>query len=135
MTCIQSCRLAFAGHTDAAKRISDAMILAWEADGWDSVGKWMSFRLDDGSTDHVLYPSKYDAVRHVSNEMLYAFLKTHPAGMGVCEAEIMLAFIRGAVEKGFRLADPDRRDGGHDIIPRIGTAEALDQLFNLRRGR
>jgi hypothetical protein len=120
------------GHTDAAKRVSDATMLAWVAHGWDSVGQWMAFALADGTTDHVVYPAKRDAVRHMPNEFNFMYAKLQPAGMPVCAAEIMLRFTRQAHDAGFRLADPDAKDGGKDLIPRIGTAEVNQQIRYLK---
>lgn len=121
------------GHSDAAKRISDAATLAWTFHGWDgTVGRWMAFKLEDGSTDHTIYDTKRDAVRHVSNELNYAFFKLHPMGMSVCEAEIMLEFTRSAVKAGFRLADPDHANGGVDVIPRMPTEKIGNQIAVLK---
>jgi len=132
--CGSQCRYSIKGHSDAAKRISDAATLAWVFRGWDgSVGRWMAFSLEDGSTDHTVYDSKRDAVRNVANELNYAFFKLHPMGMSVCEAEIMLQFTRDAVKRGFRLADPDAMNGGPDIIPRIGSDKVSNQLYALRK--
>lgn len=111
-------------------------MLAWDADEWASVGKFMAFKLADGSTDHAVYPSKKDAVRHVSNEFHYCFIQLHPGGMSPCEAHIMLTFYRKAYDSGFRLADPDDRNGGRNLIPRIGEREVLGQISALnRKGR
>src|SRR5579871_5939449 len=98
-------------HTDAAKRISDAIAVVWVAMHWDCVGKWMAFRLSDGQVhdNYAVYPDKRTAVRHVDNELRYLFVKLHPMGMPVCEAEIMLQFTRKAISNGFRLTDPDAR--------------------------
>jgi hypothetical protein len=135
MTCDAQCRYRFTKHTDAAKRISDATILAWTATGWDGyVGHWMTFTLDAGITDHVLYPRKIDAVRHVSDEFRNIYLKMQPGGFPLCAAEVMLNFHRQAYENGFRLVDPDAQDGGPDIIPRIGTNEIHQQISALVRG-
>lgn len=131
--CGAQCRYSVRGHSDAAKRISDAATLAWVFRGWDgSVGRWMAFALEDGSTDHSVYDTKRDAVLHVSNELNYAFFKLHPMGMSICEAEIMLQFTRDAVKRGFRLADPDKANGGPDLIPRIGSEKVSNQLYALK---
>jgi hypothetical protein len=134
--CGRQCRYGSTpkGHSDAAKRISDAATLAWVFHGWDgSVGRWMAFALEDGATDHTIYDSKRDAVLHVANELNYAFFKLHPMGMSVCEAEIMLQFTRDAVKRGFRLVDPDKMNGGPDLIPRIGSDTVSRQLYALRK--
>jgi len=135
MTCGQACRYGRRpqGHSDAAKRISDAARTAWTFRGWDCVGRWMSFRLSDGVTNHDVYDTKRDAIRHVDNELRYCYIKLHPQGMSVCEAEIMLEFTRKAVDAGFRLADPDSATGGPDIIPRIGHVDVFAQLRALTR--
>lgn len=138
MSCGNQCRYGRRpqGHSDAAKRISDAAMSQWVFRGWDSVGHWMSFSLADGRSNQDLYDTKRDAVTHVDNELRYCFIKLHPQGMTVCEAEIMLEFTRNAVENGFRLADPDAANGGPDIIPRIGTTDVFAQLRALtRKGR
>src|SRR6185437_15721115 len=99
--CGQQCRYSIKGHSDAAKRISDAATLAWVFRGWEgSVGKWMAFKLEDGSTDHTVDDTKRDAILHVSTELHYAFFTLHPWGMTVCESEIMLQFTRDAVKRG-----------------------------------
>lgn len=131
-TCGRQCRYG-GNHSDAAKRISDAANLAWVFGGWDgTVGRWMAFKLEDGSTDHAIYDTKRDAIRHVSDELTYAFFKLHPMGMSVCESEIMLQFTRDAVKRGFRLVDPDAQNGGPDLIPRIGSEKVNNQLYALR---
>jgi hypothetical protein len=107
----------------------------WTDKNWDCVGKWMSFSLAEGNSDRSLYDSKRDTVRHVPDEFRYMYLKLHPGGMTECEAEIMLGFYRRAYDAGFRLADPDAKSGGRDIIPRMGTREVLQQMraFNGKR--
>jgi hypothetical protein len=136
MTCIVSCRMGAFGHTDAARRVSDTTIQQWTDHGWDGyVGWWMSFTLTDGRSDGILYPTKRAAVIHVPDEFRFMFLKMHPMGMNPCEAEIMLRMYRNAYDAGFRLSDPDKKSGGADIIPRIGTAEVHTQINALRRGK
>lgn len=137
MTCGANCRYGSrnGGHTDAAKRIYDAVNLNWTFHQWDSVGTWMAFKLEDGTSDYTMYPTKRDAVRHVSNELHYTFIKLHPGGMNLCEAEIMLQFARQASKAGFRLADPDTRNGGRDLIPRITSTNIQAQIRALMRGK
>jgi hypothetical protein len=129
-----TCIHPFHIHSDAAKRMADAAMLAWTAGGWDSVGKFMAFSLADGSTDNVLYPRKQDAVRH-NDEFRHCFICLHPAGMTACEAEIMLQFHRKAYDAGFRLADPDARSGGRDLIPRISREDIRNQVTALTKGK
>lgn len=130
-----ACRHHPRGHSDAAKRISDATILAWVACGWDGyVSHWMAFSLQSGISDQILYPTKRAAVTHVDNEFRYMYVKMHPNGMTACEAEIMLKFTREAHAAGFRLADPDAKTGGPDLIPRIGYENVYNQIRALKRG-
>jgi hypothetical protein len=134
------CPLRGIGHTDAAKRVSDAVnlhMLASDAGwAWENVrGQFMAFRLEDGRSDGTLYPTKLDAVRHQYDEFTCMYLKLHAGGMSVCEAEIMLKIHRQAYSNGFRLADPDHKSGGRDIIPRMATDKALNQIRALNRGR
>jgi hypothetical protein len=125
------------GHPDEAKRMSDAVMLHWISLGWESVGKWVAIRLSDGGSDNTLYEKKREAVRHQADEFLCAYVKLHPGGMSPCEAHIMLTFTRKAYDAGFRLPDPDRKDGGQDLIPRIGADTLLAQMraLNTKRGR
>lgn len=134
--CGRNCRYGSSatGHSDAAKRISDAATLGWVCNGWEGyVGHWMAFSLSDGTTDHVLYPRKQDCVSHQTDEFKFLYLRMHPMGMPVCEAEIMLDFHRKAYAAGFRLADPDKASGGPDIIPRIGSELIHSQINVLRK--
>ena len=122
-----TCNHPFHVHSDAAKRMADIVMQAWTDDGWDSVGKWMGFNLGTGDSDKELYARKQDCIRH-NSEFKHCFIRLHPAGMSACEAEIMLKFHRDASNTGFRLADPEKKSGGPDIIPRITREGMLAQL-------
>src|SRR5258707_15765618 len=91
------------GHTDGAKRISDACNMHWIAQGWDSTKYWCAFKLEDGRTpdNNTLYDSKRDAVRHQTDEFLCLYVKLHPGGMNVCEAEAILKVHRQAYLNGY----------------------------------
>lgn len=120
------------GHSDGAKRISDTINLHWSA-GWDNcVGKWAAFRLADGTGGMDLYDTKRDAVRGQSNEFLCMYLRIVPGGMSVCEAEILLKTHRQLYDNGFRLADPDAKHGGRDLIQRTDPAHRNATLRLLR---
>jgi hypothetical protein len=123
------------GHTDAARRVADACILQWVAGKYDTVGKWLAFKLEDGRSDNVLYDSKRDVVRHQKHgEMSRMYVKIHPGGMNPCEAEAMLRYTRQAYLNGFRLPDPDSKTGGPDLIPRIGMEKVRAQISALTNG-
>jgi hypothetical protein len=125
------------GHEDAAKRCADNVNMHFQAGGWDVVGKWCAIALQDGSSDHVLYERRRDAVLHQHhNEQRYCFVRIVPAMMGYCEAQVFIDFHRKAYDAGFRLADPEHRTGGREIIVRGRAMEKVaDQLkiFNQQR--
>lgn len=70
---------------------------------------WMAFKLQDGTTDHVRYPSKRACVEHQANEFhyLYFSFRRAMAGAKPLECQLFLDLHRHAYEQGFRLADPD----------------------------
>src|ERR1700685_3855450 len=122
---IAGCRWRLSGHTDPAKRVSDAVNNHARAVGlgisWETVqGKFMAFSLNDGRSNGDLYDDMASAVRH-TDEMTHFYLKLRAEGMEVCEAELMLWLHRKGRSAGFPQADPDRKDGGPQIIPRLGT--------------
>lgn len=127
---VGGCPARGSGHTDAAKRISDACTMHSIATGWDINKYWAAFRLEDGRSpdNNTLYDNKRDAVRHQSDEFLCLYVKLRYGGINTCEAEAFLKLHRQAYLKGFRLANPDARSGGPDIIPRIGTDKARNQI-------
>lgn len=119
------CPHAF-GHTDAAMRCADNANMHYQAIGWDAVGKWVAISIQDGSSDHVLYGKRRDAVRHQHhNEQWYAFVKLIPMAMGYCEAQTYLDFCRKAYDAGFRMTDPDAPGGGRTPIVRGRPVETI----------
>lgn len=118
-------------HEDAAKRLADTFNLHRVAAPYDSIGRWFAVTLHDGTGDGVLYDSKRDCVVHQgNNEDYYTFVKIVPSTMNACEAQVMLSIARRLYDNGMRMADPDDRHGGKDLIIR-GSVE--DQLA-LTRG-
>lgn len=107
-------------HSDAAKRTADTYNLHQAAIGADAIGQWFAVALSDGDSDGELYETKRDAVRHQRhNEQRYAFVRIVPSSMSTCEASSFLATNRAAHDAGMRLADPDHRAGGRELIPRL----------------
>jgi hypothetical protein len=83
--------------SDAAKRLSDTVALHFLAatDKMDPVGQWCAFRLDDGTSDGALYPSKDDAMRHQkSDPKLYCYLEITPDGISPKDARHFLKINR-----------------------------------------
>jgi hypothetical protein len=130
------CRVPGHVHSDAAKRASDAGNQAWADGGYDgTVGKFMAFRLDNGSSDGTCYPTKQEACRF-NSEYEHFFIAMHPGGLGACEAEIMLKFHRTAYDAGFPIISPDGKKAP-ELIPRIGRAEITAQIQGIlsRKGK
>lgn len=118
------------GHSDAAKRLSDTYNLHRIGAGYGAIRKWIAVALIDGRSDDVLYDSKAECVRHQRHmEQYYAFVCIAPSDMKVCDAEIVLATNRRLYDAGLRMADPDHKSGGPDVIKRL-TVE--DQLAAMR---
>src|SRR6266850_2689201 len=85
------------GHMDASKRVRDEYLLHRLAasDAMENVGKWIACRLDDGSSDHILYDTRSDAVRHHRNNAnFYTYIKMVAPSMNACEAYVMLKIAR-----------------------------------------
>lgn len=121
------------GHEDAARRAAENLNMHYQSIRWDAVGKFCAIALADGSSDHVLYGTKRDAVRHQHhNEQWYMFPKIVPALMTDCEAQVLIDFHRKAYDAGFRLTDPDHKQGGRQLIVRGRAMETvMSQLGRL----
>lgn len=129
------CRQKALGHSDAAKRLADTYNLHRMALDLDAVGKWFAVSLAEGRSDNVLYDSKVDCVRHQHhNESLYAFIKIAPPTMDACEAEVMLRTNRSLYDNGMRMADPDHKHGGPDVIKRLTVEDQLAQSLGINTG-
>lgn len=129
------CRHHPSGHSDDARRVSDITRLAWAVYGWELVSKWMSFSLADGKSNQEVYPSKIEAIRFAPSGVAHMFLVMHPNGMSSCEAEIMLKVHRNARRGRIAVPDLDLKNGGPDLIPRIGYDKILNQIRALEGGR
>jgi hypothetical protein len=133
--CDRRCTLGAFGHTDAAKRISDAVNMHFHIMGFDCKRFWIACRLEDGKGGETLYDNKRDAVRHQIDEFRCIYICLTGAPMGVCEAEILLRTHRLAYSNGYRLADPDTAAGGRDIIPRVALQHRLTTIRALEKGK
>jgi hypothetical protein len=119
-------------HSDAARHCSDAVNLHLTAIGFDAVKKWVAVRLSTGKSDGVLYDTKRDAVRHQSDENLCAYVCIPPPGMNPCQAESFMATHRKMYDAGFRVADPDAKHGGKQVIPRLTVEDQAAQMARLK---
>jgi hypothetical protein len=119
-------------HSNAAKRVYDIYHLHRTANVYGSLGKWIACALNDGTSDGVLYDSKSDAISHQHhNEQFYAYIQITYANMTQCSAEIFLKVTRRMYDAGIRMADPDHKDGGRQLITRSSVEDQLAYL----RGR
>lgn len=120
-------------------RAADNINMHFSAIGWDAVGKWCAIALADGSSDHVLYGLRREAVSHQHhNEEWYCYVKIIPLMMGICEAQTYIDFHRKAYDAGFRLTDPDAKEGGRTFIMRgrpQETVQAQLHTFDTSRWR
>ena len=125
------------GHSDSAKRVSDAYRLHKAALGLSAIGRWFAVALADGTGGGQLYDCKRDAVRaQHHDETFYAFVCISPGDMSVCEAEGFLQVNRMLYDKGIRLADPDSRHGGRDVIRRLAVEDDRSLMRSIAsRGR
>jgi hypothetical protein len=127
-----TCRWRGEGHTDEAKRISDATYLHAAAMGWDSAGRFIACRLADGKGGETLYDTHFDAVRHQPDPNLCLYIRLRAEGMNVCDAELFLWVNRQAYNNGFRLADPDKAENNRTLIPRLTASHEYRTLRGLR---
>lgn len=95
--------------------------------------RWVAIRLQDGGSDHVLYDERIDAVEHQLHEQLCAYVRIPPTGLKVCGAEAFLTFHRKAYAGGMRLVDPEHKQGGRQVIPRLTNQDQARQLHALGR--
>lgn len=89
--------------------MSDAINLANVFRSWEErVNGWMAFALQDGSTDHVIYPSRQEAIDHQSDGLRYFYLalRTCPTGMPAKDAQLILEAHREARDAGLRWTEP-----------------------------
>lgn len=133
----QGCRYAMLGngeHEDAAKRVADAYNLHRVAGGYETVGKILAFRLQDGSHDGVAYDTKPEAVYHQKhNERFCMFVRVRTQSMTVCEAATLLRSGRMLYDLGNNQADRDHPSGGLQVIPRLANRDQVWQDMALLR--
>jgi hypothetical protein len=87
-------------YSDAARRISDAMTLHLLADGDGNFGKWLAFRLSDGTSDGVVYDDPVVAADAQLHYQQCAYLQIHRGGISARAAAVMLAYYRAVYDAG-----------------------------------
>lgn len=123
---------------DSARRAYDVIRSYTAFVGYDErVRSWVALRLEDGGSDGTLYGSKQDAIKHQAHEHLCAYFSYRGAPDGfssVKDAAVWLEFHRHAYSQGFRLADPDDRAGGPELIMPTTQEQVMGQLRSLLPG-
>lgn len=115
---------------EVGKRVAAEYNMHRLADPIGSIGQWFAVRLNDGSSDHDLYPDKISCVLHQKgDEKWYAFLQIIPATMTDRDAAYAMSGFRKLADNGISYADPDHKKGGMQPIRRL-TRE--DQRANVR---
>lgn len=116
-------RTQWGGHSDAAMRVADIYRMHRLADFYGNMRKWMACRIDDGTSDNVLYDSKQDAIRHQHhNENYFTFIQMVPSEMTPCESEVMLKVARMHYDKGHRNSNGI---GNREIIKRLSWEDQI----------
>jgi hypothetical protein len=85
---------------ECGRRISDVLNQKLTDGGLTPVGRWLAFRLDDGSSDKVLYDTHAAAIEHQTVPCMYEPLR--PTSYSADEAALMLHYARAAYEAGWR---------------------------------
>lgn len=97
--------------TDAGRRMSDVIDEQVNTNSVNSIGRWMAFRLSDGTTDGVLYDTRDQAVKHQLHEYQCCYVQLLVDGMSPQAASRYLEINRLLYSKGFRLTDPQVHHG------------------------
>jgi hypothetical protein len=90
--------------------MSDAIRFAVTFRAWEEIATgWMAFKMEDGTTDHTVYPSKADAIAHQMNEFVccYVHLRGCAMGMSAKDAQLWLEIHREAYDNNLHLTEPN----------------------------
>lgn len=111
---------------DCGKRASDIVNTYIAGMPWDEIkDKFIAIRLADGGSDGVIYDTKQDAVKHQYHEMQCAYVcfRNLMSGANPRDMAIFIKFNRDAYLRGFRLADPDDKTGGKEVLMTTGQRD------------
>lgn len=115
------------GHSDAAKRFSDAYNLHRAA---GTTRGWIAVAYADGQGGADVYDTRADAVRHMwprEKRYFYADLRAAPS-MSVCAAESVLRWKR-------IMSEIEEPDSGMEVIPRLAAEDQEAQIRAVRTGK
>lgn len=87
--------------SDAARRITDQMNSRLTFQPF-AVGQWMAFKLDDGTTDGVLYEKKTECIDHQYDETRCIYMMVRPDLYNPHEVDRVLTITRRAYAAGLR---------------------------------
>lgn len=118
---------------DAGKRIADEFIMHRLADPIGNLGQFMAVTLQDGSSDHNLYPSMQEARRKIGerdDEDRWLYIQIVPSQLPARDASILLRAARKMYDAGIR----QRAMDGRVMIPRLAREDHTAQLRSIFRG-
>jgi hypothetical protein len=113
---------------EAGKRMSDILNLALVCHGPAVTGRWMAFKLADGSGDNVVYDTRADAIRHQFHETTAWYEQMRPKGWSADECALTLLYARAAYDAGWR---PERETPA-PILP-VRLEDKAHKMRQLRR--
>jgi hypothetical protein len=98
--------------TDAARRMAEGIGVRIVFTPWDLlVRSCMAFRLDDGSTDGVLYPDRKTALSYQLRPCCVFYFRNSPGGVDAFDCQIFLNINRLAYENDrITWVDPESPD-------------------------
>lgn len=117
---------------DAGKRASEMVNLYVTNMDWDDIkDKFVAIRLEDGSSDGIIYDSKIDAIKHQNFEQQCAYVgfRNLMGGSTPRDMAIFIAMNREAYDHGMRLADPEAPGGGPNLAPTAAATDYTKRLF------
>lgn len=130
MTSLQAEPGPLGAYSDEARRIADEYQLHLIADAAGNEGRWMAFRLDDGTCDRTLYGSRSEAIRAKG---LFAkhwgIIKILPMGISYAAAASYLETCRRVA------ANPNLRWKATDAESPVADGDMLLMPMNRERFR
>lgn len=118
---------------DAGKRIADEFALHRLADPIGNLGKFFAVRLQDATSNHVLYDSMAEARRDIGrrdDENRWMYVQIVPSTLPARDAAILLRAQRKMYDAGIRVSDME----GRVMIPRVARDDQIAQLRSVFKG-
>ena len=89
---------------EAGARMADVLNAVVIANGIAATGRWLAFRLEDGTSDKVIYDTRADAVRFQRAPCWFEQLR--PCGYSADECAMTLQYARALYAASWRPDDP-----------------------------